>query len=79
MEDSDSSISCVSDFMIATNKYNKGHTHQASFEEKIGFDGEGIHTFIICGLTGIQEVNIIVGSVHCSCFSITSLKKFDSP
>ena len=35
VEDSDSSISCVSDFMIATNKYNKGHTHQALFEENV--------------------------------------------
>ena len=35
VEYSDSSISCVSYFMISTKKYNKGHTHQASFEENI--------------------------------------------
>ena len=35
VEDSDSYISRVSDFMIATKKYNKCHTHQASFEENI--------------------------------------------
>ena len=35
MGDSDSSISCASDFMIPTKKYNKCHTHQASFEENI--------------------------------------------
>ena len=29
VEDSDPSISCVSDFMITTKKYNKGHTQQA--------------------------------------------------
>ena len=35
VEDSDSSISFVSDFIIATKKYNKGHTQQASFKENI--------------------------------------------
>ena len=35
MEDSDSCIICASDFMIATKKYNKGHTQQALFEENI--------------------------------------------
>ena len=35
VEDRDSSISHVSSFIIATNKYNKGHTQQASFEGEI--------------------------------------------
>ena len=35
VEDRDSYISRVSDFIIGTNKYNKGHTQQASFEENI--------------------------------------------
>ena len=35
VEDSNSSISRVSDFMISAKKYNKGHTQQASFEENI--------------------------------------------
>ena len=35
VEDSDSSISRVSYFMIYTKKYNKVHTQQASFEENI--------------------------------------------
>ena len=32
VEDSDSYISHVSDFMIVNKKYNKNHTQQASFE-----------------------------------------------
>ena len=32
MEDRDSSIICVSAFMIATNKYKKCHTQQESFD-----------------------------------------------
>ena len=35
VEDSDSYISLVSDFIIDTKKYNKIHTHQVSFEKKI--------------------------------------------
>ena len=35
VEDSDSYISRVSDFIIAPNKYNKFHTHHESFEENI--------------------------------------------
>ena len=35
MEDSDSYISRFSGVMIATNKYNKGHTQKASFEKNI--------------------------------------------
>ena len=32
---SDSSISRISDFIIATKKYDKGHIQQESFEENI--------------------------------------------
>ena len=46
MEDSDSSISFVSDFVIATNKYNKGHIQQASFEEKIVALMEKLYTHL---------------------------------
>ena len=35
VEDSDSSISCVSYFIISTNKYKKGHTQRSLFEENI--------------------------------------------
>ena len=35
MEYSNSSTSRDSGFMIATKKYNKGHTHRTSFEENI--------------------------------------------
>ena len=35
VEYSDTNISCISGFIIATKKYNKGHTHQASFDENI--------------------------------------------
>ena len=58
VEDSNSSISRASAFKIATNKYNKGHTQQVSFEENIVAFMENAYTPL--SLVGFQEFRKLI-------------------
>ena len=76
MEDRDSSLSRVSDFMIDNNKYNKGHSQQATFEENIvALMVKAYTPLSLVNFRELRKVDIIVGSTNCFYFAITSLKK----
>ena len=77
---SNSSISRVSDFIIATKKYNKVQTQQASFEENIvDFMAKAYTPLSLVDCREFSKLIYIVVYAHFSCFDITSLKKFYYP